>query len=247
MRLLFSFAKTKEGMTQQTWKIKRVQVLEETFCSLSSLWNPSVVAHFQHFPGSFVKEKALREIPVLFLSAGEELGPASHWQIGKSLWIKSHSGRAGKYVSWLITGCISPLLSNVLFLSALEFIFLELKNYPNGYRALPAMPSNKKIWKQLVRGDDSQSPTMMTEREQRVICNSESPLDTLWCSRYCARLRHSSHPRGGLLSGLLSGLQLPYSFPTIFCSRSSQRDLKTPVTACHPQFKGFNDFLLHLE
>lgn len=97
-RLLFSFAKTKVGMTQQTWKINSVQALEETFCSLASLLNPSVVAHSQYFPGSFAKEKAFREIPVLFLSVGEEVGAASHWKVGKSLRMKSQS----QWESWEI-------------------------------------------------------------------------------------------------------------------------------------------------
>lgn len=62
--------------------------------------------------------------------------------------------------------CISPFLSNVLFLSALEFIFLHLKNYPNGDATLPAMLSNKwEVWRQIDHGNDSHSPPVMAKRE----------------------------------------------------------------------------------
>lgn len=57
---------------------------KEQNCS-SLLLNPNTVAHLQYFPERFVKEKAYREIIVLFLSLGDELEPASHCKIGKSV------------------------------------------------------------------------------------------------------------------------------------------------------------------
>lgn len=98
--------------------------------------------------------KAYSETTVLFLSLEEDLGPVSHWKLGKSVWIKNHDGRAGKYVSWLIAATVLPFFLMFSALS-LRIYFSILKNYPNGYPDLPAMPSNKwEVWRWTVCRDD---------------------------------------------------------------------------------------------
>lgn len=79
--LLFSFAKTKIRNDPANMKNRdSVQVLEEKICPQYQCCSALAV-----FARSSVKGNTYSKITMLFLSRGEEQGPTSHWEIGKSV------------------------------------------------------------------------------------------------------------------------------------------------------------------